>query len=173
MIPLKVTWSLKHGKCAFVGTGAKGGTPPPIHLLKRGSVEKPGNEVGPGMLGLVNALPSRFALVTTENESARRAALARWLASPDNPLTWRSIVNRIWQEHFGRGLVDTPNDFGHMGARPTHPELLEWLAVEFRDGGQSLRSLHRLIVTSAAYRQSSLNNSTAANYKLKPLGKVY
>ena len=162
--PLGIVYAggIHTGNGSFVGTGAKGGTPRPIHLLKRGSVEKPGNEVGPGTLGLVNALPSRFALATTENESARRAALARWLASPDNPLTWRSIVNRIWQEHFGRGLVDTPNDFGHMGARPTHPELLEWLAVEFRDGGQSLRSLHRLIVTSAAYRQSSLNNSTAA-----------
>ena len=70
-----------------------------------------------------------------------------------NALTWRSIVNRVWQYHFGRGIVETPNDFGHMGARPTHPELLDWLAVTFRDGGGSLKQLHRLIVTSAAYRQ--------------------
>ena len=74
---------------------------------------------------------------------------------PDNPLTWRSIVNRVWQYHFGRGLVDTPNDFGRMGQLPTHPELLDWLAAEFRDGGQSLKQLHRLIVTSATYRQAS------------------
>jgi hypothetical protein len=77
------------------------------------------------------------------------------LVQPDNPLTWRSIVNRIWQYHFGRGLVETSNDFGHMGALPTHPELLDWLAVEFRDGGQSMKAIHRLIVTSETYRQES------------------
>ena len=70
-------------------------------------------------------------------------------------LTWRSIVNRVWHYHFGRGIVDTPNDFGRMGATPTHPELLDWLAVWFRDGGGSLKELHRLIVTSETYRQSS------------------
>ena len=91
----------------------------------------------------------------TEGEGQRRAALAQWLTDARNPLTWRSIVNRVWQYHFGRGLVETPNDFGHMGAAPTHPELLDWLAVEFRDGGQSLKSLHKLIVCSATYRQSS------------------
>ena len=82
-------------------------------------------------------------------EGDRRAALARWLTDSRNPLTWRSIVNRVWQYHFGRGIVATPNDFGRMGQLPTHPELLDWLAVEFRDGGQSLKALHRLIVTSA------------------------
>ena len=70
-------------------------------------------------------------------------------------LTWRSIVNRVWHYHFGRGSVDTPNDLGKMGGQPSHPELLDWLAVELRDGGGSLKSLHRLIVTSATYRQSS------------------
>ena len=74
---------------------------------------------------------------------------------PSNPLTWRSIVNRVWHYHFGRGIVDTPSDFGRNGSRPTHPELLDWLAVEFRDGGGSFKKLHRLIVTSAAYRQAS------------------
>ena len=81
---------------------------------------------------------------------------------PRNPLTWRSIVNRVWQYHFGRGIVATPNDFGRMGQLPTHPELLDWLAVEFRDGGQSLKALHRLIVTSATYRQTSAGNPAAA-----------
>mgnify|MGYP001983237808 CR=1 FL=1 len=85
----------------------------------------------------------------------RRVALARWLTKTDNPLTWRSIVNRVWQYHFGNGIVATPNDFGEMGARPTHPQLLDWLAAEFRDKGQSLKQLHRLILTSATYRQSS------------------
>src|SRR5262249_25084264 len=77
-----------------------------------------------------------------------------WLADPGNGLTWRSIANRVWQYHFGRGLVDTPNDFGRMGALPTHPELLDWLAAELREHGSPKR-LHRLIVTSAAYRQAS------------------
>jgi len=88
-------------------------------------------------------------------EGWRRAALARWITDPKNLLTRRSIVNRVWHYHFGRGLVETPNDFGHMGALPTHPELLDWLAFWFQDNGESLKQLHRLMVTSAAYRQSS------------------
>jgi hypothetical protein len=82
------------------------------------------------------------------------------VADPRNVLTWRSIVNRVWHYHFGRGLVDTPNDFGRNGATPTHPELLDWLAVEFRDGGRSLKALHRLIVRSAAYRQQARDDAT-------------
>src|ERR1041385_7322118 len=89
-------------------------------------------------------------------EGARRAALAHWLTDPLNPLTWRSIVNRVWQRHFGSGLVATPNDFGRMGGMPSHPELLDWLAVWFRDDAHgSLKQLHRLIVTSAAYRRAA------------------
>ncbi len=95
-------------------------------------------------------------------KAARRAALAEWIASPANVLTWRSIVNRVWHYHFGRGLVDTPNDFGRNGSKPTHPELLDWLAVELRDGGQSLKAIHRLIVTSAVYRQSSRDDAASA-----------
>jgi hypothetical protein len=81
--------------------------------------------------------------------------------SEDNPLTWRVIVNRVWHYHFGAGLVETPNDFGHMGGSPSHPELLDWLAAEFRDSGGSLKALHRLIVTSSAYRQASAANPAA------------
>ncbi len=143
------------GSGAFTGTGAKGGKPRPIHLLNRGSIQKPGKEVGPGTLACLTGLPSRFDLPPQHVEGDRRAALAQWLVRADNPLTWRSIVNRVWQYHFGRGIVETPNDFGRMGSLPTHPELLEWLAMEFRDGGQSLKSLHKLIVMSATYRQSS------------------
>ena len=90
------------------------------------------------------------------------AALAEWIADDRNPLTWRSIVNRVWHYHFGRGIVDTPSDFGRNGSRPTHPELLDWLAVEFRDSGGSFKKLHRLIVLSAAYRQSSADDAEAA-----------
>ena len=100
-------------------------------------------------------MPDAFDLENSEDEGSRRLALARWLANADNPLTWRSIVNRVWHYHFGRGLVDTPNDFGRNGSLPTHPELLEWLAAEFRDSGGSLKRLHRLILESAVYRQSS------------------
>ena len=82
--------------------------------------------------------------------------MAKWITHPNNALTWRSIVNRVWQHHFGRGLVETANDFGRMGAKPSHPELLDWLAVTFRDDlGGSLKKLHKLIVMSETYRQSS------------------
>jgi hypothetical protein len=124
-------------------------------LLARGDVRKPGNEVTPGVprsLGLSRGLKVDPALP----EGQRRVALAEWIADSANVLTWRSIVNRVWQHHFGRGLVETANDFGRMGTAPSHPELLDWLAVWFRDNGQSLKSLHRLIVTSRTYRQSSV-----------------
>src|SRR4030095_3583177 len=136
-------------------TGASGGKPRPIHLLLRGNVQKPGKEVGPGALSALTHLPPIFPTEPNQPEGQRRAALAKWLTHRDNPLTWRSIVNRVWLYHFGRGLVDTPNDFGYMGVMPTHPELLDWLACEFRDGGQSFKKLHKLIVTSATYRQTS------------------
>jgi len=132
--------------------------PRPIHLLKRGSVKSPGKEVGPGTVALFSRLPARFSSQTENDEGGRRAALANWIANSRNPLTWRSIVNRVWQYHFGKGLVSSPNDFGHMGAKPTHPKLLDWMAINFRDGHQSMKELHRLIVTSAVYRQVSASN---------------
>lgn len=147
--------AVHYGGGNFKGTGPNGGRPRPIFLLNRGDVTKPGSEVQPGALHCVATLPADFALSKDHPEGVRRAALAQWLTDTRHPLTWRSIVNRAWQYHFGRGIVDTPNDFGRMGGRPSHPELLDWLAVEFRDGGQSLKSLHRLIVTSQTYQQSS------------------
>lgn len=129
--------------------------PRPIHRLHRGEIEQPRELVEPGALSAVAALGGVFEGLPTGDEGARRAALAAWLTDPANPLTWRSIANRVWHYHFGRGLVDTPNDLGRNGSPPSHPELLDWLAVELRDGGQSLKALHRLIVTSAVYRQSS------------------
>ena len=130
------------------------GGPRPIFRLHRGAITQPREAAEPGALSCLAALPARFA--STADEGARRAALAHWLTAPENPLTWRSIVNRVWHLHFGRGLVATPNDFGRMGAEPSHPELLDWLAVWFRDEAHgSLKALHRLIVTSATYRQTS------------------
>jgi hypothetical protein len=91
------------------------------------------------------------------SEAPNRLDLARWLVSRKNPLTARVIVNRVWQQYFGRGIVETENDFGLQGALPSHPELLDWLAVEFMEKGWSLKELHRTIASSATYRQSSLN----------------
>lgn len=129
--------------------------PRPIHVLHRGDINHPRDAATPGTLACVEGLKSRFDINATAPEADRRAALALWLTDSHNALTWRSIVNRVWHHHFGLGLVGTLNDFGHMGEIPTHPELLDWLAVEFRDHGQSLKHLHRLIVTSATYRQTA------------------
>jgi hypothetical protein len=117
--------------------------------------------MGPGALSMLSFQPARFALPKDAPEGERRAALARWITDPQNPLTWRSIVNRVWQYHFGAGIVTTPNDFGRNGAPPSHPELLDWLAAEFRDGGGSLKKLHKPIVMSATYRQSPAGNPKA------------
>ena len=149
-----------HGKGNFVGTGANGGKPREIHVLHRGNVQQPQAAVGPGTIPIIADANWRFELEESHSESDRRIALADWIVHRDNPLTWRSIVNRVWQYHFGRGIVDSPNDLGRMGQLPTHPELLDWLAVEFRDGGQSLKKLHRLIVTSSVYRQASAHDES-------------
>lgn len=130
--------------------------PRPVFVLRRGDIQSPMEEAQAGSLSCIAGLESRFQLADPLTESSRRAALAEWLSSPENPLTWRSIVNRTWQFHFGRGLVATTNDFGRMGQTPSHPELLDWLACQFRDGGQSLKDLNRRIVLSAAYQRSSL-----------------
>ena len=128
-------------------------TPHAVHLLHRGDPEQPREELAPrspesfGRV-LPQALPSPDA-----PERARREAVAGWLTDPANPLPARVMANRIWQWHFGTGLVDTPNDLGRNGSKPTHPELLDWLASEFVAGGWSIKHLHRLIVLSAAYRQ--------------------
>jgi hypothetical protein len=111
----------------------------------------------PGALAVLSFRPARFPVAAEAPEGARRAALADWVADTANPLTWRTIVNRVWQYHFGAGLVETSGDFGRNGALPTHPELLDWLAAEFRDGGGSLKGLHRLIVLSETYKQASLS----------------
>ncbi len=147
--------SVHYGSGSFRGTGSEGGRPRPIHLLSRGEVTRPGREIGPGALACLEGLDARFDLPANAAEGERRAALARWITDPRNPLTWRSIVNRVWQYHFSRGIVDPPGDFGRMGGTPSHPELLDWLAADFRDGGQSLKELHRLIVTSRAWQQAS------------------
>ena len=129
--------------------------PRPVRILNRGDINKPGETAVPGALACVPELTSTFALADANDEGERRVLLARWMTDRRNTLTWRSIVNRVWHYHFGRGLVDSPNDFGRMGGRPSHPELLDWLASVFVENGASFKKLHRLILTSSVYRQSS------------------
>jgi len=126
--------------------------PPPIHVLIRGKAASPGQEVSPGMPAILVRQQPVFPV--PQRTSLRRLTLARWIASPENPLTARVIVNRIWQHHFGVGLVRTPSDFGRIGEKPTHPELLDWLAGWFVQEGWSIKKLHRLILTSNTYRMS-------------------
>ena len=155
--------TIHHGSGAFTGTGASGGVPRQVTVLARGDVRRPGRAVTPGAISSIPGLPARFDLPANAPEGERRAALARWITDPAHPLTWRAAVNRIWHYHFGRGIVDTPNDFGRMGGTPSHPELLDWLAVTFRDDFRgSFKQLHRLIVTSATYRQQSALGNEAA-----------
>jgi hypothetical protein len=138
------------------------GGPRTVHMLRRGDIHQPDKAAAPGSLSCVAGLASRFKMVESDDESVRRKSLARWLGDDRNPLTWRSIVNRVWHYHFGRGLVATANDFGRMGAPPSHPELLDWLADTFRASGGSIKQLHRLIVTSGAYKQSSRTDPALA-----------
>jgi len=157
--------TIHHGSGAFAGTGATGGQPRPVHVLARGDVRRPIRPATPGAIASISGPPAHFHLPADAPEGERRAALARWLTDPHHPLTWRTIVNRVWQYHFGRGLVDTPNDFGRMGGLPSHPELLDWLAVIFRDDlDGSVKALHRHIVTSATYRQQSNVDNPAAEH---------
>ena len=137
------------------------GTARPIYFLTRGDIRSVGPEMSPGAPALWDHTKSEFDLAPNHPEGKRRATLARYLTDKNNPLTWRSIVNRVWLYHFGRGISDTPGDFGRMGATPSHLELLNWLAGEFRDK-QSLKALHRKIVTSSAWRQSSANDPAKA-----------
>ncbi len=136
---------------------------PLTRLFHRGDHRQPRFEVAPASLTVAAPenerrffSPDSPALPT----SGRRLAFARWLTSGQHPLVARTIVNRVWLHHFGRGIVETPTDFGRLGTRPTHPELLDWLAAEFMDSGWSLSHLHTLIMTSTAYRQSSARSET-------------
>ena len=156
------------GRLAFAGTFR---LPDKIHLLNRGDPEQPKDEVVPAVLSVLGS--TKLACDTGEQE--RRKALAGWIASIENPLTVRVMVNRIWQGHFGTGLVETPSDFGRNGARPSHPELLDWLASEFIRSGWSVKHMHRLIVLSATYRQSSSTGGSREHRVMKqasPLSPV-
>ncbi len=134
------------------------GNPSPTYILKRGDAVNFGRRVGPGVPSVLTDGKTPFVVEPPwpgAKQTGRRLALARWLTEPGHPLTARVMVNRIWQGHFGEAIVATPGNFGQTGARPTHPELLDWLALEFVRQGWSIKAMHRLIMTSSAYRQAS------------------
>lgn len=129
-------------------------TPPPIHVLRRGNPEDPQQLVSPGVPSCVSHAPLNLE-ADSASEGERRQRLAEWITHPGNPLTYRVLVNRLWHHHFGQGLVNTPSDFGYGGDRPSHPELLDWLAQEALQSQGSLKSLHKTIMQSATYQQRS------------------
>jgi mono/diheme cytochrome c family protein len=145
---------LLRGTMAYSG---QMGAPEVTHRLHRGDVMQKKEEVAPGVLSEIGP---RFTIPRGATDPARRVLLAKWITDPVHPLTARVIVNRLWQHHFGTGLVDTPSDFGKNGGKPTHPELLDWLASELVAHKWSLKHVHRLIVMSATYREAS--TATAA-----------
>jgi hypothetical protein len=153
---------------SYLHTGGGRYRPPPAHFLIRGDPNAKGSPMTPGFVTVATYGDPPTELPPAHGRtSGRRRALAEWLASRQNPLTARVIVNRIWHHHFGRGIVATLDNFGRMGERPTHPELLDWLAVEFMNRGWSIKQMHRLIMTSAAYRMAS-SFEHAANAETDP-----
>jgi hypothetical protein len=150
-------------------TTVRNGERTPVHVLKRGNPDSPGPRVGPKLLEIGFPGPAAELPADTPNP---RTVLARAIAHPDNPLTARVMVNRVWQWHFGTGIVDTPNDFGANGGRPTHPELLDWLADEFVRGRWSVKHVHRLIVLSSTYRRASRHPDPAAAAQKDPSDRL-
>ena len=135
---------------------------PKTFVLKVGAYDAPDAEVEPGVLSILDSNPARIPQIPGQATTGRRTALANWLTSPTNPLTPRVMANRIWHYHFGQGVVGSPSDFGAMGQRPTHPELLDWLSSEFVRSGWDMKHMHKLIVMSNTYQQSSAHNEVAA-----------
>ncbi len=156
-----------------MGMVDRSATPPKTHLLERGEISNKADVVEPGFPTTLR--PDRKAIVATvkslPQSSGRRMALANWITNPDNPMTARVIVNRLWQQHFGRGLVPTASDFGVRGERPTHPELLDWLAVEFAETGWSLKRMHKTMLLSETYRQSTI--ASKESLAKDPENKLY
>ena len=141
---------------SYICDGTKPYTPPPSYFLHGGDMHSKGSLMKPGFVSVVDdgSVPAEIP-PAHRRTSGRRLALARWLGSPNHPLTARVIVNRVWHHHFGRGIVTTLDNFGKIGEKPTHPELLDWLAVEFMEKGWSIKKLHKLLMTSRTYQMSS------------------
>jgi hypothetical protein len=133
----------------------------PTKILLRGNPQAPGDEVQPGVPGVLDQEPPAKFPAREGATAGRRRALADWLTGPGSGATARALANRLWQFHFGRGIVPTPNDFGQLGEPPTHPELLDWLADQLRAGGWRLKRMHKIIMLSSAYRMSSQASAAA------------
>ena len=160
----------------WIGTRNPKDAKGPFHVFLGGSPQKRGDEVMPANLSVfvpanpkrsrddkaANASGFQYQLPSETSEDQRRMALANWIVHPDNPLTVRVLANRIWHYHFGTGIVDTPSDFGYMGGRPTHPELLDFLALKLKEHGWRIKPIHRMLMLSQTYRQSSTFRDQAA-----------
>ena len=136
------------------------------------SGDRQGRDIPPGFLAVLDTGPLQIQPPPAGESTGRRTALARWLTSRENPLTARVIVNRVWQQHFGVGWVSTARDFGRLGESPSHPEMLDWLASRFIENGWHFKPLHRLIVTSATYRQSALRPRTEIAARVDPANRL-
>jgi mono/diheme cytochrome c family protein len=149
-----------------------GREPRPSFFLHRGSIDQRGSPMTPGVLSVAATVEPDFPAPPPDAKSSyRRRGFAEWLVSPDNPLTARVMVNRIWQHHFGEGIVRTPSSFGKMGEKPSHPELLDWLAVDFVERGWSIKTMHRLMMTSEAYQMAS--GDIAGNLAVDPENRLF
>jgi len=146
------------------------GNAPPEYVLSKGIWDAPLDEVQPGFLSILDPSPAKIVPPEGLNSTGRRSALANWLTDPKNPLTARVMVNRIWQDHFGNGIVRSSSDFGIMGDPPTDPQLLDYLATTFVESGWSMKKMHRLIMLSNTYQQSSGYQAEAA--KIDPDNKL-
>jgi hypothetical protein len=155
-----------------MGLTDKAGPPPKTRLLERGELSNPAAEVSPGYPVIVDRGTPTIKQVG--ESTGRRLALAKWIANADNPLTARVIVNRLWQHHFGRGIVATASDFGLRGEPPTHPELLDWLAIQFVEDSWSLKKMHKRMLTSTTYQQSTTHHSPLTTHQTKdPDNKLF
>ena len=152
---------------AFAVSDAKDSAPDTF-ILAGGNLKSPAEKVNPGVL----SMPALHADSVPDTAAGRRLALARWIASKENPLTARVMVNRIWQRHFGEGIAGTPNNFGKMGKRPTHPELLDWMASYFMQHGWSVKEMHRVIMLSDAYQRSSRPAQSEKLAKIDPENRL-
>lgn len=148
-----------------------GSDAPKTHVMIRGNANSPGDEVQPGFPSVLSPPDAEITVPSNKKTTGRRLALAKWIASPDNPLTARVFVNRIWQHHFGRGIVRSSNDFGFQGIKPSHPELLDWLANEFVSGGWKMKKFHKMLMMSSTYQMSSAPNE--ASTKVDPTNNLF
>ncbi len=139
----------------WLGTRVAKDAEGPFHVFVGGNPQKKGAIALPAALSTLEEVTPKYELPAEKDEAARRLELAKWITHPENPLTPRVLANRLWQNHFGTGIVNTPNDFGYMGGRPSHPELLDFLAASLKRSGWRIKEMHRLIMNSKAYRQSS------------------